>query len=95
MTSLPPQVSPPEFALGDISPAAVVGADVVAIPVLPGLAPADGLLLGPGAAELGEELDVDLLAVAELHGLTGATGETASYPVPSGSERNPDLRTRS
>lgn len=92
MTSLPSQVSPPEFALGDISPAAVVGVDVVAIPVLPGLAPGDPLLLGPGAAELADELDVDLLAVAELYGLTGATAETASCPVPSGTDRNPDLR---
>lgn len=92
MTRLPPQVSPPEFALGDISPAAVVGADVVALPVLPGAEPGDALLLGPGAAELADELGADLLAVAELHGMTGATGETATYPVPAGTERNPDLR---
>ena len=90
--TLPPQVSPPEFALGDLQPATVVGADVVALPVLPGPEPGDPVLLGPGADDAAERLGVDLLEVAELHGMTGATGEVATLPVPSGTAANPDLR---
>ncbi len=59
---IPPQVSPPEFALSALRPHAIRGVEVVAFPVLPG---DDGsVLLGPGAAELGDELGVDLLAAA-------------------------------
>ena len=32
--ALPSQVSPPQIALSDVAPSAVLGADVVAIPVL-------------------------------------------------------------
>ncbi|HYG93874.1 MAG TPA: leucyl aminopeptidase family protein [Nocardioides sp.] len=92
--TLPSQVSPPEFALSELLPAAIVGADVAAVPVLPDpTRPAEaGVLLGPGADELAESVGVDLLAAAEVHGLTGATGEVASVAVPGGTAVNPDLR---
>ena len=94
---LPKQVSPPEFALSELFPAAIVGADVAAVPVLPDPTPetsgsAPTVLLGPGAAELADALGVDLLAVAELHRMTGATGEVATLPVPGGTATNPELR---
>ena len=58
-TALPPQVSPPEFALSPALPHQIGGAEVWAFPVLPD---ADGPLLGPGADEAGDALGVDLLA---------------------------------
>lgn len=88
---LPGQVNPPEFALSDLLPGAIKGVDVVGLPVLP--ADGDGsVLLGPGAAELADELGVDLVGVAEVHGLTGATAEVALVPVPGGTPTNPDLQ---
>jgi leucyl aminopeptidase len=87
------QVSPPEFALSDLLPAAIAGVDTVAVPVLP--VPADdeaGVLLGPGAADLIEAIGVDLLGVAELRRMTGAVGEVAEVPVPLGTDVNPALR---
>ncbi|RYU14136.1 leucyl aminopeptidase [Nocardioides iriomotensis] len=87
--SLPAQVSPPQIALSDVAPSAVVGADVVALPVLadPGDgAEAAGPTLGPGAAELLDELDLDLFSLLELHKATGAVGEVVEHAVlsPSG-----------
>jgi leucyl aminopeptidase len=49
-------------------------------------------LLGPGGAELADDLDVDLLAVLDLEKATGKTGEVTRVPVPLGSPSNPDLR---
>ncbi|KRB74966.1 leucyl aminopeptidase [Nocardioides sp. Root190] len=88
---LPGQVSPPEFAVSDLLPGSIKGVDVVALPVLPG---DDGgpVLLGPGAAELADQLGLDLVGVAEIHGLSGATAEVATVPVPGGTEDNPELR---
>ncbi|MEV5000968.1 leucyl aminopeptidase family protein [Nocardioides sp. LML1-1-1.1] len=88
---LPGQVDPPEFALSELLPGAIKGVEVVALPVLPG---EDGepVLLGPGAAELADELGLDLVGAAEAHGLTGATAEVGVVPVPGGTEANPDLR---
>eukprot|EP01032_Pedospumella_encystans_P036426 gene36426-41220_t len=65
------QVSPPEFAISGLRPHAILGVDVVAVPVLPA---DDGgsVLLGPGAVELGEALDLDLLGVLEVSRATGA-----------------------
>ncbi|NUS50715.1 MAG: hypothetical protein HOQ22_06685, partial [Nocardioidaceae bacterium] len=76
--SLPGQVSPPQMALSDLPPSAVVGADVVAVPVL---ADEAGPTLGPGAAELVDELGEDLFEVLELAGATGAVGEVAERAV--------------
>ncbi len=91
--SLPAQVSPPEFALSALRPHAIVGAEVVALPVLPG----DGSegaspLLGPGADELAADLGVDLLALLELNAATGKAGEVTSLPVPLGGPQNDALR---
>ena len=60
--SLPSQVSPPEFALSDAAPSRLVGVGIVAVPVLAG---DDGPVLGPGAAELADDLGVDLTQVLD------------------------------
>ena len=77
--ALPTQVSPPQVALSDVAPSAVVGADVVAIPVLAG---PDGPTLGPGAAELLDELDEDLFALLEAASATGAGRRGRGAPGP-------------
>ncbi len=76
--SLPPQVSPPEFALSDVAPSRLVGVGTVAVPVLSG---DDGPVLGPGAAELSDDLGIDLTVVLENAQATGATGEVTELPV--------------
>jgi leucyl aminopeptidase len=87
---LPSQVSPPDFALSAASPHGVVGVELVALPVLPGQ---DGSapLLGPGAADLADLLEIDLVAVLDAAGATGRAGEVTSVPVPLGSADNADL----
>ena len=90
--TLPPQVSPPEFALSAQRAHAVSGVDVVALPVLPA-GEAGSLLLGPGADDLGRSLGLDLLDVLEAQQATGKTGEITTYPVPLGTDTNPTLRT--
>lgn len=87
--SLPPQVSPPEFALSDAAPSRVAGAAVVAVPVLPG---EDGPTLGPGAADLADDLGVDLLDVLATSEATGTTGEVTELPVTATGLPNPALR---
>ena len=78
--TLPSQVSPPQVALSEVSPSAVVGADVVALPVLSG-AGDEGPSLGPGCAELLDELPEDLFALLELEGATGVAGEIVGRAV--------------
>ena len=90
--TLPPQVSPPEFALTAVLPHAVRGVEVAAVPVLPGEGPDDPVVLGPGGAELGEQLGLDLLGVLELYRSTGEAGQVACVPVPLGGPDNADLR---
>lgn len=51
---------------------------VVAVPVLRNV---DGPLLGPGAAELSDDIGVDLLDVLSVTGATGETGEVTEVPV--------------
>ena len=68
-----------------------MGADVVALPVLPGDG-ADGVVLGPGAAALGESLGLDLLGLAEAAAVTGEAGDVAAVPVPLSGPENADLR---
>jgi leucyl aminopeptidase len=72
------QVSPPDVALSEVPPSGVVGAEVVALPVLPG---DDGVSLGPGAAELLDELDADLFGLLEHHKATGKAGEVTEFVV--------------
>ncbi|WP_121254946.1 leucyl aminopeptidase family protein [Nocardioides ferulae] len=82
--ALPPQPAPPRFALDAARPGEVPGVDVVALPVLPGARGddrADGLLLGPGAAEVSEALGLDLLALLEGQSATGEAGEVTAVPV--------------
>ena len=87
---LPSQVSPPEFALSAALPHSVLGAEVVALPVLPG---EDGSapLLGPGAADVSDLLGTDLVRVLEVSGATGRAGEVTTVPVPLGGPDQPDL----
>jgi leucyl aminopeptidase len=91
VASLPSQVSPPEFAVSDLLPHAILGADVVAIPFQPG-ADDVSVLLGPGSAGLAEALATDLVGVLEAHQATGKTGEIVTVPVPLGTADNVDLR---
>ncbi len=89
--TLPTQVSPPQVALSDVAPSSVVGAHVVALPVL---ADEAGPTLGPGAAELLDEIDEDLFGLLEHAGATGAAGEVVERFVPDARTLpNPDLVT--
>ena len=81
--SLPPQVSPPDCTLSDAAPSRLVGVAIVAVPVL-APSPDDpdaGPSLGPGAAELAEDLGVDLLGVLTRSAATGRPGEVTELPV--------------
>ena len=89
--TLPPQVSPPQFALSGALPHALKGVDVVALPVLPADRADDGVLLGPGADELVERTGLDLLGACEVAKATGKTGEVTCVAVPGGSPDNDDL----
>ncbi len=89
--TLPAQVSPPEFALSGLRPHAIVGVEVLALPVVPGEA-ADSPLLGPGADEVADQLGIDLLALLEMNGASGKAGEVTTLPVPAGVADNPALR---
>lgn len=92
--ALPSQVSPPQIALSDVAPSAVLGADVVAIPVLSaGASGAEqGVTLGPGAAELLDELPEDLFALLDVAKATGKAGEIVDRAVlDTGGLSNPDL----
>ena len=88
---LPTQVSPPQIALSDVAPSAVIGVDVVAVPVLAD--PDHGPTLGPGAAELVDELGEDLFALLDAASATGAVGEVVERVVlDTAGLTNPDLR---
>ena len=89
--ALPPQVSPPRFAVTATRPHALTDVEVIALPVLPG---EDGgaPLLGPGAAEVSEQLGLDLLALLESGRASGKAGEVTAMPVPLGAPDNADLR---
>ena len=76
--ALPSQVSPPQIALSTTAPSAVSGADVVAVPLM---ADEDGPTLGPGAAELLDELEIDVFALLDHHQATGKAGEVVEHPV--------------
>jgi leucyl aminopeptidase len=80
--TLPPQVSPPEFALSALTPLALRGVTALAYPVLP----ADdtvgtGLLVSPAADELAAAAGLDLWDVLAAAGATGAAGEVFAFPV--------------
>ncbi len=90
-TALPAPLSPPEFALSALRPHAILGVEAVAVPVLRD-PDGDSVLLGPGAAEIGDEAGIDLLAVLDLNHATGKAGEVTSVPVPLGGGENAALR---
>jgi leucyl aminopeptidase len=88
---VPAQVSPPEFAFTDATPARVIGASAMALPVLAG---EDGPELGPGAAEAVDDLGIDVLDLAEALGATGTAGEVHTVPLlPTVTATNPALRS--
>ena len=96
--ALPPQVSPPEFALSDVPPSRVAGVGIVAVPVVaagPDLGPDADLALGPGAdallADVGGSLGVDLVELLEQVGADGTPGEVTAVPLAGGEGPNPDL----
>lgn len=96
---IPPQVSPPEFALSADRPHAVSGVEVVALALIPATGDGaddtddtDGLMLGPGALEVGDDTGSDLLEAAVLQRATGRPGEVVTVPVPLGTDTNPALR---
>ena len=93
--SLPPQVSPPDFELSEDPPSRVAGPRVVAVAVL-GADPDDpdsGPVLGPGAAELADDLEVDLLDALVRAGASGKTGEVTEVPF-TGSPTDGSAPTR-
>ncbi len=70
----------PGFTLAAHAPG-TRGVDAVAIAVMD----SDGeLALGPGADQLGTELDVDLLALAEQARAAAGAGQVAALPLPGG-----------
>jgi len=98
---LPRQVDPPVIALSEVAPSRVVGADVVAIPVMSGVGGVAGdtgsdgtaLTLGPGAAELIDEIDEDLFALLDVASATGEAGQIVDRAVLDATGlSNPDLR---
>jgi leucyl aminopeptidase len=78
--SLPPQVSPPEFALSSLPPAGINGVTALAYGVQPG--GPDGAPFVPAEAdEVVAGAGLDLLAVLESRGATGAVGDVVAVPV--------------
>ncbi|MBC7278972.1 M17 family metallopeptidase [Nocardioides sp.] len=73
--ALPPQVGPPTFTLSPLGPESH-DAEIIALPVIPG---DDALIVGPGAADLGDHHD--LLGHLEFEGATGSAGEVTTYAV--------------
>ena len=64
---------------------------MIALPVLAGDEDS-GVLLGPGADEVGVLLDVDLMALLESERASGKAGEVIVLPVPLGATQNASLR---
>jgi leucyl aminopeptidase len=75
--AVPPTLEPPDFELSD-QPPSRTGVTTLALAVLDD----DGeLALGPGAAELGEDIDVDLLALLDQVGATAGAGDLTTLSV--------------
>jgi leucyl aminopeptidase len=66
----------PQVSLGEDLASELSDADVLALPFL---AEDDTLVLGPGAAELLEHVDLDLLALLEHQGAKGRAGEVVEH----------------
>lgn len=89
--TLPPQAAPPSFAISELLPHAVVGVEVVALPVCPAASGGE-LVLGPGAADLADALDLDLWALLDVHEATGEAGQVVAHPVAAPGPAHADLR---
>ena len=76
--SLPPQVSPPEFALSALAASAMRGVGALAYAVQPG---PDGPVVDAESDALAEASGVDLLAALDQCGATGAVGDLAVLPM--------------
>jgi leucyl aminopeptidase len=75
---LPPQVSPPAFALSGLLPHELTGVEALALP----FTVVDGRpVLGSGAAETGEALGLDLDGVLTSRRVKGTGGEIVALPV--------------
>ncbi len=84
---LPPQVSPPGFALSGRAPHELSGVEVLALPFT---VDNDVPMLGAGAAEAGEALGLDLVGLLAARRAKGTGGEVVSVPVDG--RRHPALR---
>ncbi len=96
---LPVQPSPPQVALSDRPAHLLLGAEVIAVPVVPSAeddphseSRSPTLLLGPGGDDLSQALGLDLLAVLDDARATGAAGEVIRLPVPLGGPEQSSLR---
>ncbi len=91
--ALPPQPPAPTFDPRTGDPVgALPGCRTVALPVLPAEDDGGPVLLGPGADAVGAALGLDLPALAERVGATGAVGEAHAFPVlPPAEARLDDL----
>lgn len=74
-------MEPPEIRLGPDGLLHTTGVEIVAVP----FGAADGaLVLGPGAPEIDDAVDTDLLALLEHQQATGKAGEIVELPLLSG-----------
>jgi leucyl aminopeptidase len=86
--ALPPQVSPPAFALSSLRPHELSRAEVLALP----FTVADGApVLGTGTAEAGAALGLDLAAVLTSRRAKGTGGEIVAVPVAPTTDRDARL----
>ncbi len=76
--TLPPQVSPPAFALSGLQPHALSGVEVLALPFM---RHDDALVLGDEAGAAGEALGIDLLEILDSARARGRAGEVVTVPV--------------
>ena len=90
--ALPTQVSPPQIALSDVAPSAVVGADVVAVPVLAG--PRRARRSAPAPPSSLDELGDDLFGAARARRghRRGRRGRASASVLDTAGLTNPDLR---
>ena len=76
--TLPPQVSPPAFALSGLQPHALSGVEVLALPYT---RHDDAPILGDEGRAAGEALGIDLLEVLVSARARGGAGEVVSVPL--------------
>jgi leucyl aminopeptidase len=76
-TVLPPQVSPPAFALSALAPHALSGVEVLALPFS---VEDDTPVLGVGAAAAGDALGLDLVDLLVSRRAKGTGGEVVAVP---------------